>query len=78
MRLANSPRKTQRIVVWIGVTKGLFSGIEQILPVDESNGAGGLRRNWGHDDPLKYITPPEAFRRVERGADTSFSIPLIR
>ncbi len=52
----------------MAVTECLPNSVEQILSIDERNGSrvGGLR---GQMLPLKKITPPEALRHVERGAN---------
>ncbi len=56
------------IVIGIGTTEGFLGCVKEILPVDERYGA---LNEWlrGHvQTSKKLITPPEAFRRVERGA----------
>ena len=45
----------------------------KILPIDKSDGS--FVRGWGrHQFSHKKITPPEAFRRVERGASSIMNL----
>ena len=54
---ANRPRQRAHIVVRIGVSESGADSVEEILAVDERDGAldRGLCRNFG---PLETITPP--------------------
>src|SRR3990172_6984372 len=52
----------------MAVPEGVLRRVKEVLRIDERDSAlaGGLN---GHLVPQNEITPPEAFRRVERGAD---------
>ena len=70
--MADSLRKRFYIVVWIGVSECNTSRVKEILTIDERVDAfvKWLFNQFGFPSPKK-ITPPEAFRRVERGENTT-------
>ena len=58
-------RERKHVIVRVGVAEGRTHGMKQVLAVDEYGGP--LDRGLSGHEALQKITPPEAFRRVQRG-----------